>query len=463
MSRNDAPQVVVKMLCAMNHRAHDGAAVAWNGRVTSASSPASLDAASSTGHSAIGYGLTGVMPGDILQPIRAGEGWFCLNGRIVADQMLIGGEKALRVLEGKLNPAGFSSIQREVDGAYSAYFCAADTLLVARDSVGLKSTFMGRGNGLVAVASDRKALWAIGIEDITSFPPGGCLEADPSGTFLEFQDSQSKEPWTSGDDETVVEELSRALVESVSIQTARVSKLAVGFSGGIDSTVLAKVAKDAGVDVLLVTVGLGRTPEMIQAQSTAEEIGLPIIVKQFSEDDVEQYLDRVIELVEESNLMKVSIALAVHWIAELALVNGCPVVMLGQGSDELFGGYKRFATIMAERGKRATLDAISESVRHAYEVNYQRDDQAVSSLGAELRLPFATKKMTEIAAGVPLEMKVRSSSDNIRKWVLREAAVKFGVPSAIAMKPKKAIQHASGIEKAIRGIAKRHRQSPRAY
>jgi asparagine synthase (glutamine-hydrolysing) len=161
--------------------------------------------------------------------------------------------------------------------------------------------------------------------------------------------------------------------------------------------------------------------------------------------------------------MKVSIALAVHWTARVAVENERSVIMLGQGSDELFGGYKRFATVLGERGAEACEAAISESVRSAHSVNYERDEQAVSSLRAELRLPFATRRMTELAMELPLAMKVRSRSDNLRKWILRETAMELGIASAVAMRPKKAIQHASGIEKAIRSIARKHERDASVY
>jgi len=459
-SHIDAPSMVAKMLCAMRHRAQDGAAVAWDGNLDSASSPSRLNVSSPASHSAVGYGFTRILPRDGPQPMRAGEGWLCLDGRIVRNRTLVGGGEAVRLLKQELTPTEFPSIQRETDGAYSIYFSTGNRLLVTRDPIGLKSTFIGRKGDLVAVASERKALWAIGVRDAATFPPAGCLKADSEGSMVQIPGRQVE---TSSCGSGGPDELSRLLVESVSIQTHGVNKIGVGFSGGLDSTVLARVAKDEAVDLLLVTVGVGRTQEMMQAESTAREIGLPIVTRELSADDIEESLGHVLWLIEEPNLMKVSIAVAIHWTARVALENGRSVIVLGQGSDELFGGYKRFATILGERGSEAALKAIWESIRTAHDVNYQRDEQAVSSLRAELRLPFATRKMVEFASTVPLGMKVRSSSDNLRKWILRDAAVRLGIPSTVAMRPKKAIQHTSGIEKAIREIAKRHGLAHSAY
>ena len=386
-----------------------------------------------------------------------------MDGRIVSRRMLVGGEEAARLLENELSPEKFSSIQDTIDGTYSLCFCTREGLFATRDPLGLKPIFIGRRDSLAAVATDRKALWAVGIREATALPPGSCLKATPEKSIVESpkrdlntSEAPSHEGARSGD-------LLRLLVESVSIQTMGLNAIAAGFSGGLDSTVLAKIAKDAGVDTLLVTVGIGRTPEMGVAESTARVIGLPIVMKQLSKNDVAESLDRALWLVEEPSLMKVSIALAMHWTAQVALKNGRCVVILGQGSDELFGGYKRFATILGESGAEACEEAILESIRNAHEANYQRDEQAVSPLRAELRLPFVTRKITGLASRVPLSMKVRSSSDNLRKWILRDVAIKLGIPSEIAMRPKKAIHHASGIEKTIREIAKRHRLTPSTY
>lgn len=462
-SQIDAPGLVVKMLSAMKQRAQDGVAVAWADTLESADSPGDLRASSQEQGTAIGYGFTKILPNDKTQPIRAGNAWLSLDGRLVADGRLVGGEKAARILETMLSATELPSIERNIDGAYALCCCTDDTLFVTRDPMGLKPMYIGRLGDLIAVASDRKALWAVGIAETATFPPGGCLRASTIGAIVEppknRHDATRRLPRTRASED----ELLQLLNESVSIQTSGLRTVAVGFSGGLDSAVITKIAKDAGVDLLLVTVGIGRTAEMSFAESTARTFQLPIVTREFSKKDAAECLDNVLWLIEEPSLMKVSIAMAMRWIAQEASQNGRTVVMLGQGSDELFGGYKRFATILGEQGTVAASEAISHSVRDAYEVNYQRDEQAVSGLRAELRLPFATSKIAEFASTVPLGMKVRASSDNIRKWILRDAAIKLGIPSEIALRPKKAVQHASGVEKAIREIAKDHGLSPSTY
>ena len=456
----DAPRLVAKMLCAMRHRAQDAAGVAWDERLESEPSPGLLSVSSSTQHTAVGYGFTRILPDDDPQPVRLGDGWLCLDGRIVADRMMVGGAEAARYLQDRLAPVEFTSIHFDIDGAYSICYCKNHELLVTRDSLGLKPLFIASREDLVAVASDRKALYSIGMSDIAGFPPGASLTANQEGSILKRPAKPQARPQAGG---VSTNDLLQLLVESVSIHTTGLSSVAVGFSGGLDSAIIAKMAKDAGVDVLLTTIGVGRTLEMIQAESAAREIGLPIVVRELSRDDVEQSVDRVLWLIEDPSLMKVSIAVAIYWTTRVAAENGRSVILLGQGSDELFGGYKRFATILGEHGAKSCEEAISQSISQAHEVNYQRDEQAVSSLRVELRLPFATRRMTELALRVPLKMKVRSPSDGLRKWVLRDAAIKLGMSSKIALRPKRAIQHASGIEKVIRDAAKRHRLPPSEY
>lgn len=248
------------MLCAMRHRAQDAAGVAWDERLESEPSPGLLSVSSSTQHTAVGYGFTKILPDDDPQPVRLGDGWLCLDGRIVADRMMVGGAEAARYLQDRLAPVEFTSIQFDIDGAYSICHCKNHELLVTRDSLGLKPLFIASREDLVAVASDRKALYSIGMSDIAGFPPGASLTANQEGTILNPPAETHARLQAGG---VSTDDLLQLLVESVSIHTTGLSSVAVGFSGGLDSAIIAKMAKDAGADVLLTTIGVGRTRKSV--------------------------------------------------------------------------------------------------------------------------------------------------------------------------------------------------------
>ena len=116
-------------------------------------------------HAAVGYCFTRILPRDELQPIPVDAAWVVIDGRIVLSRRLAGGEDAAHLLHPYLTPTEFPLIQSRIDGAYSLCFCMNDGLYVTRDPLGLKPLFLAHEGDLTAVASDRKALWAIGLRN----------------------------------------------------------------------------------------------------------------------------------------------------------------------------------------------------------------------------------------------------------------------------------------------------------
>jgi asparagine synthase (glutamine-hydrolysing) len=239
--------------------------------------------------------------------------------------------------------------------------------------------------------------------------------------------------------------------------------VAVAFSGGLDSSLTAALAKETGVSVELVTVGLPGAVELSSAEGYAKQIGLPLTMETFSPDSLAEYLRRVVWLIEEPNLMKVSIAIPLHWAAEVAARRGYRVVLCGQGSDELYGGYYKYAKTLDSRGRRALESELYRSVVESYIVNYERDDQATAPFGVELRSPFTDSDVIRFSLTIPSELKVKRGNDLMRKWALRTVGQNLGLPNEIAWRRKKAIQHGTGVEHAILKLAKREGLMPDAY
>lgn len=117
----------------------------------------------------------------------------------------------------------------------------------------------------------------------------------------------------------------------------------IAFSGGIDSTFLAALAKRIDPYVSLYAVGLPDSHDIAQAEYAAEAIGMKRNLKThfLSPEEIEAAVPEVIYATESTDPMKVAIGLPLHIVAKTAREEGKRVLLTGQGADELFGGYSR--------------------------------------------------------------------------------------------------------------------------
>jgi asparagine synthase (glutamine-hydrolysing) len=371
---------------------------------------------------------------------------------------------ALRRLVSKADPRIAVSGILSQPGVFSVLCVRTNRLYAFRDAAGCKPLFCGRNRRLVAFASERKALWKIGLTNVRRVLPGQLYAVCPKGMsrsrLMRFPRSVAKKALTMEDASSRLEGLLKRSIQRIVRNEDRV---AVAFSGGLDSGLTAALAKETGVSVELVTVGLSGSVELETAEIYAKQLDLPITVETFSPDSLDEYVHRIVWLIEEPNLMKVSIAIPLHWAAEVAARRGYTIMLCGQGSDELYGGYYKYAKTLDSKGRKALESELYSSVVESYIVNYERDDQATAPFEVELRTPFVDADVIRFSLTIPSELKVKPGNDMIRKWVLRSVGQKLGLPHEIAWRGKKAIQHGTGVEHAILKLAKREGLSPNGY
>jgi asparagine synthase (glutamine-hydrolysing) len=183
----------------------------------------------------------------------------------------------------------------------------------------------------------------------------------------------------------------------------------------------------------------------------------------FKTSDVEKILPKVVELIEEPEPIKASIGVPFYWVAEKSAEAGFKVLLAGQGADELFGGYQRYVSECCKDGWEATRKTIFNDVVRIHESNLERDMKITSFHDVELRMPFGSFDLAEFAISLPVELKIENKTETLRKLILRKAALNAGLPTAIAEKPKKALQFSTGINNAIKRIAKNHEKSVSEY
>jgi asparagine synthase (glutamine-hydrolysing) len=298
---------------------------------------------------------------------------------------------------------------------------------------------------------------------VHSFPPGNLAIVNEEGFTFEPISIIKPIHQIKINMPNAAKRLQKLLEESTRERCLNIKEVAVAFSGGIDSSLIACLAKLAGASAHLICVGLKDQSEINHAKDAAENLGLPITVRTYTVRDVENVLRKVLWLIEEPNAMKLGVAIPFYWTAETASKHGYNVLLAGQGADELFGGYHRYLTEYARGGAEKVAEALYHDVAMSYETNFQRDQAVCTYHKVELRLPFVDTEVVRYALSLPLKLKIESTQDTLRKRILRQVAKNLGIPASIADKPKKAVQFATGVDKALKKLAEKEGLTKSGY
>jgi asparagine synthase (glutamine-hydrolysing) len=449
----NAVPTIVAMLKRLMHRGTDAHGVAAQTSVEVAQSFEELENTNLNSDIAIGYNLSSVTSRDMPQPVLGNDYALVFDGRLFPSHE----ESSLEEVSSRLKRNTEKSARRilnESDGAYAFAISQSNRIIVGRDVYGLVPLYYGENEDICGLASERKALWAIGIRNVWSFPPGNIAVVNAQG-FTFKKAAIIVQPQTKPISmEQAAKHLRELLFESTAERVRDVKRVAVAFSGGLDSAVVALLAKMSGVDVHLISVGLENQQELSHAEISSKALGLPIHVQTYDMGDVEKVVSKVLWLIEEPNPMQVGVAIPFFWTAQIASKIGCRVLLAGQGGDELFGGYRRYLTELDQKGAEALQKTLYQDVIMSYKTNFQRDQHVCAFHKIELRLPFIDRKVVNLALSLPLNLKIESAEDPLRKRVLRKVAESLRIPSFVANRKKRAVQYATGVNKALKKLAR---------
>lgn len=453
--RKEAISTVLKMLEEMKHRGTASPKVATHPTTFIAQSMSELTNEQLYSHVAVGTNNSEPALGRDFTWVLEGQ-FFSPSASIMDEVKHEMGQHPLKVSR---------CILKEVEGSYTFGLAFRDKIVVARDKMGIKPLYYGENESVCAAATERKALWKIGISAAYSFPPGNLAIMRKTG-FV-FEPIAALEPVMPKPTRIIMSDaaakLQELLLKSTKRRVSDIEKAAVAFSGGLDSGIVAFLAKLAGVKVHLICVGLEGQSEIERAKQAAEILELPLSVQIYTAADVEKILPKTLWLIEEADVMKASVAIPFFWVAEVASKLNHNVLLAGQGADELFGGYQRYLTDYATGGLKKIKETLHRNTVMSYETNFQRDEPVCAYHKVELRLPFADSEVVNFALSLPVNLKIESPQDSLRKRVLREVARNLGIPSFISDRAKKAVQFSTGIDKALKLSAKNEGLTQRSY
>jgi len=285
---------------------------------------------------------------------------------------------------------GIFYLSRKLDGEFS-FFVYDDDLIIVRDFPGTKPLFFWE-----------KGFCSLPIKGM-SLPPG-CLYSYKLNKIIQW--------WMPEPKNYNLEEILENAVKKRCFQ----KKVGILFSGGIDSSLVAYYASKYS-RIVCVCIGFENSQDVKNAKRVANEFGWDLIIE-------EPFVNPKISYLSGNNLMDMEISTIIYQSCRILSQEGIMVALTGQGSDELFGGYRKYSykPILKE------FDLYDMYFR-----NLERDDRSAMWCNVEILFPFLDKKIINYALYVK----------DVGKKVLLNLCKKLKIP----VNKKKAMQYGSGIHK----------------
>ncbi|MFC6826131.1 asparagine synthase C-terminal domain-containing protein [Halopelagius fulvigenes] len=233
-----------------------------------------------------------------------------------------------------------------------------------------------------------------------------------------------------------------------SVESVESDGLAVAFSGGVDSAVVAAGVPDAPCYV----AGFEGSHDVAAAREAAAAMDRELRVVELTHDDLRETVPELVSVLGRTNPMDLQIALPLHLVARRAAEDGFDRLAVGQGADELFGGYAKVQK--APDDPRVAADTVRGAAREMVLTlpdQLERDVLALRAAGVEPVAPLLHDRVVEAALPLPGELLVDGET---RKVALRETA-RAMVPESVAAADKKAVQYGTYAARELDRLARR--------
>jgi len=340
---------------------------------------------------------------------------------------------------------------RQLDGvfAFLAYNTETDELHVGRDSFGIRPLFYCKTEQGYAFGSEMKSLVSLQAP-ITVFPPSSYGAFKGSVPIIERWTSLTwhKDPLLIREPSQCINKINELLVESVRKRLLSDRPIGALLSGGLDSSLVAALAArmlwKEGKQIHTFSIGLGESPDILAARKVATFIGSihHEIIK--TPEEFLAAVEPVINAVETYDITSVRASvgnwLLGKWIKENTDIK---VILNGDGSDELFGGYLYFYRAPTIQAFENEIERLLDEI-HLYDV--ARSERSMAAHGLESRTPFLDRQLVDAVRRMPTEYFMHSMSEDSRpvsetreKWILRSAFMDQGLlPDEILWRRKEA-------------------------
>jgi asparagine synthase (glutamine-hydrolysing) len=372
-----------------------------------------------------------------IQPFRSEKGMLVCNGEIFNHKEFSSSANDCECLIPLIEKYGILETSKMIQGEFAFCYTDGKGVKASRDPFGVRPLFYTKtDNGSLAFASEAKALLQLGTR-VDIFPPGHVYDSD-TGEFTRYYTH-------TGAVERIFTEAVRTRVENTERE--------IGFllSGGLDSSLVTAVSKKfLKHRMKTFSVGIEDSPDVLAARVMAKFLDSDHTEFRFDVQEGLDNLENVIWSLESYDTTTVRASVPMWLLARhISQKTDCKVILSGEGSDELFGGYLYFHYAP---DVESFSDENARRLRLIHQFDGLRADRCMAAHGLELRVPFLDVNVVD--HGMTMNQELKRPKDGVEKWYLRDA-FRGTLPDEILWRQKNGMSDAVGYAwvKAVKNFA----------
>jgi len=225
----------------------------------------------------------------------------------------------------------------------------------------------------------------------------------------------------------------RLLLEEITIQC---DANWIAFSGGLDSSILAQIKKDQGLNAITIITKDFLGTDLPYSQIAAKHIDIPLELKYVNIDEMLSAIESTIKILKNFNDIEIRNSIVSYLYLKTLKEKNVTKVITGDGADEIFAGYNFLV-------KKDHTELKSE-LKRIKEIMHFTSQKIANELSISIQMPFVDENIIRSVETLPDSLLINQKDGiNFGKWILRKA-FENDLPSSVIWREKTPMQDGSG-------------------
>jgi len=210
----------------------------------------------------------------------------------------------------------------------------------------------------------------------------------------------------------------------------------IAFSGGLDSSILAQIKKDQGLNAITIITKDFLGTDLPYSQIAAKHIDVPLELKYVDIDEMLSAIESTVKIIKNFNDSEIRKSIVPYLYLNTGKEKNGTKVITGDGADEIFARYNFLV-------KKDHTELKSE-LKRIKKIMHFTSQKIANELNMSIQMPFVDENIIRSVETLPVNLLINQKNGiKFGKWVLRKA-FENDLPPSVIWRKKVPIQDGSG-------------------